>query len=85
MTHDEGGHLMIDQDLVARAQWRKSSFSGSSGGPGTGNCVEVAPLANGTVALRNSNHPEAGTVSFTRAELHAWIQGCKAGEFDDLS
>lgn len=77
--------MTIDQALVARAQGRKSSFSGSLGQPGTGNCVEVAPLANGTVALRNSNHPEAGTVFLTRAEMHAWIQGCKAGEFDDLS
>lgn len=76
---------MMDQALMARAEWRKSSFSGSMDEPGTGNCVEVAPLAGGTIALRNSNHPEAGTVLFTRTELHAWIQGCKAGEFDDLS
>ncbi len=75
---------MMDQDLVARAPWRKSSFSGSSGGPGTGNCVEVAPLAGGTIALRNSNYPGAGTVLFTHTEMHAWIQGCKAGEFDDM-
>lgn len=75
---------MIDQDLVARAEWRKSSFSGGMNEPGTGNCVEVAPLADGTTALRNSNHPEAGIVLFTRTEMHAWIQGCKAGEFDDM-
>lgn len=75
---------MIHKDLVARAEWRKSSFSGSGGG-GAGNCVEVAPLADGTIALRNSNHPEAGTVFFTRTEMHAWIEGCKAGEFDDVS
>jgi len=23
-------------------------------------------------------------VFFTRAEMDAWIKGCKAGEFDDL-
>jgi hypothetical protein len=80
MTHDEGGHLTIHN----RAGWRKSSFSGT-GGAGSGNCVEVAPLADGTIALRNSNHPEAGIVLFTRAEMHAWIMGCKAGEFDDVS
>jgi Domain of unknown function (DUF397) len=77
--------MTIDQALVAGVQWRKSSFSGSLGQPGTGNCVEVAPLAGGSIALRNSNHPEAGTVLFSRPEMHAWIQGCKAGEFDDLS
>ncbi|RDI49312.1 DUF397 domain-containing protein [Nocardia mexicana] len=59
--------------------WRKSSFSGPDG-----NCVECAPLPDTTVAVRNSNRPEAGTLVFTRAELAAWIQGCRAGEFDDL-
>jgi len=75
---------MIDTDLVAHAEWRKSSFSGS-GGVGGGNCVEIAPLADGRIALRNSKHPEVGAVFFTRSEMHAWIKGCKAGEFDDLS
>ncbi len=74
---------MTDTDPVARTDWRKSSFSGD-GEIGGGNCVEVAPLAGGSIALRNSNHPEAGTVFFTRTEMHAWIRGCKAGEFDDL-
>jgi hypothetical protein len=74
---------MIDNDFLARVEWRKSSFSGS-GGKGGGNCVEIAALADGTIALRNSNHPDAGVVVFTRAEVAAWIKGCKAGEFDDL-
>ena len=46
--------------------------------------METAPLADGRIAVRNSNHHEAGTVFFTRAEMDAWIKGCKAGEFDDL-
>jgi hypothetical protein len=75
---------VIDKDLLARAEWRKSSFSGS-GGTGGGNCVEVASLHDGTIALRNSNHPDAGAVPFTPAEIAAWIKGCKAGEFDDLA
>ncbi|MGH3564840.1 MAG: DUF397 domain-containing protein [Pseudonocardia sp.] len=75
---------MIDTDLAAGAGWRKSSFSGT-GGTGGGNCVEVAPLADGRIALRNSNHPEAGPVFVTRTEMYVWIKGCKAGEFDDLS
>ncbi|MGH3696168.1 MAG: DUF397 domain-containing protein [Pseudonocardiaceae bacterium] len=75
---------MIHQDLVVRAGWRKSSFSGS-GGAGAGNCVEVAPLADGTIALRDSKHPEAAVLRFTRTELHAWITSCKAGEFDAVS
>lgn len=59
--------------------WRKSSYSGNNG-----NCVEVATLAHGRVAVRNSNHPDAGTVIFTHAEMAAFINGVKAREFDDL-
>lgn len=62
------------------AAWRKSSFSTSGG-----NCVEVAPLDDGRVAVRNSNHPDSGAVIFTRAEMDAWVKGVKAGEFDDLT
>ena len=58
---------------VACRQWR------------SGNCVETAALDNGHIAIRNSNHPEAGVVYFTPAEMSAWINGCKAGEFDDLA
>ncbi|MFI0732040.1 DUF397 domain-containing protein [Streptomyces sp. NPDC021225] len=61
------------------APWRKSSFSDAGG-----NCVEVAPQADGTIAVRNGKDPEAGTVFFTRAEMDAWLRGVKAGEFDDL-
>jgi Domain of unknown function (DUF397) len=45
----------------------------------------VGALADGRVAGRNSNHPDAGTVLFTRAEIAAWLKGVKAGEFDDLA
>ncbi|MGH3624021.1 MAG: DUF397 domain-containing protein [Sciscionella sp.] len=68
---------MPDLSTVA---WRKSSFSN-----GGGLCVEVAPLADGRIAVRNSNHPEAGVVFFTHTEMNAWISGAKAGEFDDLA
>jgi hypothetical protein len=67
-------------DELRNARWRKSSFSNDQGA-----CVETAALASGAVAVRNSNHPEAGVVFFTRAEMDAWIKGCKAGEFDDLT
>jgi hypothetical protein len=60
--------------------WRKSSFSADQGA-----CVELAPLPDGGVAVRNSNHPDAGTVFFTRPEVDAWVKGAKAGEFDDLT
>jgi hypothetical protein len=42
-------------------------------------------LDDGRIAVRNSNHPEKGSVLFTRAEMEAWIKGVRAGEFDDLA
>lgn len=65
---------------LSTAAWRTSSFSN-----GIGSCVEVALLDDGRSAVRNSNHPGAGVVLFTRAELDAWVKGVKAGEFDDLT
>jgi hypothetical protein len=62
------------------AQWRTSSFSGNNG-----TCVEVISLPGSRIAMRNSNHPHAGVVLFTRTEMNAWINGVKAGEFDDLA
>ncbi|QUH04554.1 DUF397 domain-containing protein [Saccharopolyspora erythraea] len=63
-------------------RWRKSSFSG--GANGGGQCVEVAALEDGRIAVRNSKAPEAGVVVFSRAEMDAWVRGVKAGEFDDM-
>jgi hypothetical protein len=64
--------------MTEQPHWRKSSFSGSQG-----NCVELAKTAEG-IAVRNSNHPDAGTLTFTPAELRAFVHGVKAGEFDEL-
>lgn len=64
--------------MTDNLKWRKSTYSGSNG-----SCVEVAKLDDGTTAVRNSNHPDAGTVYFTPAEMDAFLKGVKAGEFDD--
>jgi hypothetical protein len=74
---------MAKVETLAHVQWRKSSFTGTGGSNG-GTCVEVAALPDGRIAVCNSNHPGAGVVYFTRAEMDAWIKGVKAGEFDDL-
>jgi hypothetical protein len=55
----------------------KSSFSGP-----TGNCVEIALLAAGGVAVRNSRDPAGPALVFTRAEWDAFVCGAKDGEFD---
>lgn len=58
----------------AQVVWRKSSFSGSES-----NCVEVAPLGDGRFAIRNSNFPAAGHITYARADLAAFVQAIKAG------
>lgn len=59
-----------------RATWRKSSFSG-----GNGNCVEVAFLDNGHVAVRDSkDHGTGPVLIYTAAEWHAFTAGVAAGE-----
>jgi Domain of unknown function (DUF397) len=69
---------VTDSELTGLA-WRTSSFGGENA-----DNVEVAQLPDGRTALRNGNHPDLGAVVFTQAEMAAWIQGCKAGEFDDI-
>ncbi|MGH3779224.1 MAG: DUF397 domain-containing protein [Pseudonocardiaceae bacterium] len=75
---------MTTVEALVQVQWRKSSFSEDGGSNGS-TCVEVAALPDGRVAVRNSNHPGAGVVFFTRAEMGAWLKGVKAGQFDDLA
>jgi hypothetical protein len=60
-----------------RTTWIKSSHSGPTGG----NCVEVAFLGGGEVAVRNSRHPDGASLIFSKAEWDAFLRGAKDGEF----
>jgi len=60
-------------------RWRKSRHSSAQG-----NCVEVAALPDGGIAMRNSRYPEGPALVYTRAEIDAFLRGVKDGEFDDL-
>jgi len=62
---------------LAGANWIKSRRSGPTGG----NCVEVAFLAGGEIAMRNSRHPHGPALIFTRSEWDAFLGGAKDGEF----
>ena len=59
--------------------WRKSHRSSPSG-----ECVEIARLPAGQVAVRNSRHPLGEVLIYTHAEISAFVRGVKDGEFDDL-
>jgi hypothetical protein len=62
--------------LITGAVWRKSSLSGQMG-----NCVEVAVLDGGEVAVRNSRHPVGPALVFTPAEWSAFVGGVQRREF----
>jgi hypothetical protein len=57
-------------------RWQKPTRSGNNG-----QCVE-ARLVDDVVEVRNSNHPNAGSVRFTRAEWETFIDAVDVdGEF----
>ena len=61
------------------ARWVKSRHSNAEG-----NCVEVASLVDGGVAVRNSRYPDGPALVYTPAEVAAFVAGAKDGEFDHL-
>lgn len=64
---------------VPGAHWRKSRHSNPDG-----SCVELSPLPDRGVAVRNSRDPLGPALIYTAAELEAFVLGVKDGEFDDL-
>jgi hypothetical protein len=70
-------HNGMDASVLIDVTWVKSQRSGPTGG----NCVEVAFLADGEIAMRNSRHPSGPALIFTRSEWEAFLGGAKDGEF----
>jgi Domain of unknown function (DUF397) len=66
----------VQASRLPHAIWRKSRYSNPSG-----NCVELAELPAGGVAVRNSRDPDGPALIFTRAEWDAFLQGARDGEF----
>ncbi len=65
----------MDRDLT-NLHWFKSSASAA------GNCVEVAHLPGGGVAVRDSKDRGKTPHVYTRTEWEAFLVGAKNGEFD---
>jgi hypothetical protein len=62
----------------ARVRWRKSSFSQSNG---EDDCVEVALLPDGEVAVRDTKARGRAPHVHTAAAWTAFLAGLRAGEF----
>lgn len=60
----------------AGLEWIKSRSSLPEG-----ECVEVAKDGD-TVLIRNSREPRGNILRYTAAEMRAFIEGAKNGEFD---
>lgn len=77
MSDVSNGMSATELTELTGARWAKSSLSGPTGG----NCVEVAFLAGGRVAVRNSRHPAGPALVFSAPEWEAFVGGAKGGEF----
>ncbi|RAY16645.1 DUF397 domain-containing protein [Actinomadura craniellae] len=64
---------------MSELTWQKSRRSNPSG-----NCVEMAELPTGEIAVRNSRYPHGPVIIYTRAEIEAFVGGAKDGDFDHL-
>jgi hypothetical protein len=62
------------ETLLTGLTWKKSSHSGKNG-----NCVELAWLADGRVAVRNSRNPHGPALVCDTALLAALVAQAKKG------
>src|SRR3546814_15692077 len=72
MQHDQ-------RERPGDGAWRKSTYSNPSG-----NCVEVAEAADGSVAVRNSRYPPGSVILYTRPANSPFIHGAKDGASEHL-
>jgi len=61
---------------LSNAEWRKSSYSGSSGG----DCVELAPGLPGVVPVRDSKDPSGPALLFSPDAFGAFVRAVKSGQ-----
>ncbi|MGB8198677.1 MAG: DUF397 domain-containing protein [Pseudonocardiaceae bacterium] len=61
-------------------RWTKSSHSNPYG-----NCVAMAELAGGKIAIRNSQYLSGPVLFPPRVAMAAFVQAVKEGEFDEIA
>lgn len=66
----------IQADSITGARWIKSSASNPNG-----ECVEIARVGD-EFAMRNSRDPQGPALVYTRAEIAAFVEGARRGDFD---
>ena len=76
MSHTYNG---MSASSLTDVAWKKSRYSNPNG-----ECVEVAVLPTGEIAIRNSRYPSGPALVYTRAEIAAFLAGAKDGEFDHV-
>ena len=70
----------ISELSYADAAWRRASVCNE-----LGHCVELRRRADGSVAMRNSRHPDGPVLTYERRAMRELLAGVKDGEFDDLA
>lgn len=65
-------------NCVEVSPWRKATASNPSG-----NCVQASSFEGG-VLVRDSKDPDGPVLVFSKAEMAAFLDGARRGEFDDL-
>jgi Domain of unknown function (DUF397) len=66
--------------LPGEIRWTKSSHSNPYG-----NCVEMAELAGGKIAMRNSQYPSGPVLFSPRVAMAAFVQAVNEGEFAEIA
>ncbi|MFG2520182.1 DUF397 domain-containing protein [Streptomyces sp. NPDC048527] len=70
----------VRADSISRVKWVKATASDAYN-----DCVEIAKLPDGEVAVRNSRYPEGPALIFTPSEIAAFLDGSSKGEFDGMA